>query len=160
MFSPEFCTLKRIYIFTVRNEVEKVMFLHLSVILFTGFCLSARWDAPPPPTRHPHPIHQTRHPPPGSRPPPRPGTPHPPQEQTPPDQVPPPSIRLLLRMVRILLECILVTGIFLDLSTLYTHPTPIPNPTDQIWNFSWSTHNNVETSLCTRRLMSPIVSLR
>ena len=36
-----------------RNElVAKVIFLHLSVILFTeGVCLSACWDAPPPPRR-------------------------------------------------------------------------------------------------------------
>ena len=37
-------------IFTVRNEVAKVMFLHLSVILCTGgaVCLSACWDTTPP----------------------------------------------------------------------------------------------------------------
>ena len=58
-------------VITGRNEVAKVMFLHLSVILFTGgggFCLNTCWDttpldqAPPgsrpprsrpPPTRHP-----------------------------------------------------------------------------------------------------------
>ena len=34
------CTLLRNYIFTVRNEVAKVMFLRLSVILFTGGGLS------------------------------------------------------------------------------------------------------------------------
>ena len=50
---------------TVRNEVAKAMFLHLSVILFTGgVCLSACWD------------------------PPRPGTP---RRKHPPDQAPPPS---------------------------------------------------------------------
>ena len=82
-------------IFTVRNEVAKVMFLHLSVILSTGggVCLSACWDTTPG-TRHPP---QTRHPP-GPGTPPRPGTPsdqaptpdqaHPP-EQTPLDQAPP-----------------------------------------------------------------------
>ena len=78
---------------TVRNELAKVMFLHLSVILFAGggVCLSACWDTTPHPgsrppgpgtprSRHP----QTRHPPdqappdqapPRSRHPPRPGTP-------------------------------------------------------------------------------------
>ena len=36
-------------IFTVRNEVAKVTFLHLSVTLFTGgVCLSACWDITPP----------------------------------------------------------------------------------------------------------------
>ena len=60
-------------IVTVRNKVAKAMFLHLSVIMFTGgVCLSACWDS----------IPRTRYPP-GSR-------------------------RLLLRTVRILLECILV----------------------------------------------------
>ena len=70
-------------IFTVRNEVVKVIFLHLSVILSTGgVCRSACWDttptrrpAPPPRSRHPprarSPQDQapnwTRHPPPGSR---------------------------------------------------------------------------------------------
>ena len=34
--------------FTVRNEVTKVMFLHLSVILSTGgVCLSVWWDTTP-----------------------------------------------------------------------------------------------------------------
>ena len=46
--------------FTIRNEVAKVVFLHLSVILFTGgVCLSACWDtpreAPPPQEAPPHP---------------------------------------------------------------------------------------------------------
>ena len=84
---------------TGRNEVvAKVIFLHLSVILFTvgeGVCLSACWDTPqirhhpldqtppppdqadttPPQTRHHHPP-WTRH--------------HPPdQVDTPPDQTPP-----------------------------------------------------------------------
>ena len=44
-------------IFTISNEVVKVMFLHLSVILFTGgVCLSACWDTPrsrPPRSRPP-----------------------------------------------------------------------------------------------------------
>ena len=49
------------HIFTVRNKVAKIVFLHLSVILFTGggVCLSACWDTTtpreqtPPRTRHP-----------------------------------------------------------------------------------------------------------
>ena len=69
---------------TVRKEVVKAMFLHLSVIMFTGgVCLSACWDTTPrpgtPPTRHPP---RTRH--------------------------PPASRQLLLWTVHILLECILV----------------------------------------------------
>ena len=60
-------------IITVRNEVAKAVFLHLSVCP-RGVCLSACWDTTPPlGSRHP-----------------------------------PPSRRLLLRTVRILLECILV----------------------------------------------------
>ena len=73
------------------------MFLHLSVILFTGeFCLNACWDTtplgagtPPPWTRHPQ---EQATPPPGadtplSRHPPRPGNPqsrHPPRPGIPP----------------------------------------------------------------------------
>ena len=66
-------------VITVRNEIAKVMFLHLSVILSTGgVYLSACWDAttPSPQTRHP----------------PRPGPsgPAPPPDQASPwDQVPP-----------------------------------------------------------------------
>ena len=62
------------YIFTGRNEVvAMVMFLLVSVILFTGgVCLSAYWDttSPPPMSRHP----PSRHPPPEQAPP-RAGTP-------------------------------------------------------------------------------------
>ena len=84
--------------------MAKVIFLHLSVILFTGgVCLSACWDAttPPGPGRHPPP--RTR-----QTPPPGPGR-HPPQtRQTPPS----PGSRLQNMVyewpVRILLECILV----------------------------------------------------
>ena len=56
-------------IITVRSEVAKVMFLHLSVILFTGGSASVHAGIPPPP------------PPRGQAPPP--GTRHPP-DQTPP----------------------------------------------------------------------------
>ena len=77
-------------IFTVRNEVAKVIFLHLSVILFTGGSASvhAGYHIPPkqapPRTRHP-----TDQAPPGTR---HPLDQAPPQEQAPPqDQVPPPQ---------------------------------------------------------------------
>ena len=95
-------------ILTVRNEVAKVMFLQASV------CPQGGWGCLPgadtPGSRHPPtPWEQT--PPPGadtpqSRPPS--GSRHPP-EQTHPL---PPEIRLLLRTVRILLECILLSLIF------------------------------------------------
>ena len=94
--------------FTGRNEVvAKVIFLHLSVILFTGgVCLSACWDATPPePGRPP----QTRQTPPRTRqtPPPRTDQADPPQDQA---DTPPPKQTLAdyERPVRILLECILV----------------------------------------------------
>ena len=82
-------------VFTVRNEVAKVMFLHLSVHREGEY----RY---PPDQVHP-PRHQV--PPqdqvtPGTRYTPRPGTP-------PGTRYPPPR-RLLLQMVHILLECILV----------------------------------------------------
>ena len=77
------------YFITVRNEVAKVMFLHLSVILFTGggVCLSACSDTTHPRSRH---SPQSRHPLPPS----------------------PPGRRPLFRTVRILLECILVYFMF------------------------------------------------
>ena len=73
-------------IFTVRNEVAKVMFLHLSV-----FPHASVHAGIPPPDQTPL----------GA---------DPPLADTPPgaDLPPPPSRRLLLRTVRILLECILV----------------------------------------------------
>ena len=85
------------YLITGRNEiVAMVIFLHLSVILFTGgrgvgFCFNACWDTnPPPPTRQPPPrTRQTR---PGTRPPPGPGRP-PLTRQTPPGPDPPGSGR-------------------------------------------------------------------
>ena len=122
-------------IFTGRNEVvAKVIFLHLSVILFTGGSASVHAGIPPPPG--------TRQTPPGpGRPPPGPGRPpwdqadtpgpgRPPQtRQTPPrpgrpppDQADPPGTRqtppgpdrlqhtVYERPVRILLECILVNS--------------------------------------------------
>ena len=84
-------------IITVCNEVAKVMFLHLSVILFTGGCLPQCMLGYHPPGADTTPGSR----PPRTRHPPRPGTPwtkHPPGT----------GRRLLLRMVRILLECILV----------------------------------------------------
>ena len=86
----------RISIVTVRNKVANVMFLHLSVILFTGgFCLSACWDTTPSPTmKHtPPPEKQTN--------PSSPGSTAPPGSTL-------PGRRLPLWTVRILLECILV----------------------------------------------------
>ena len=98
---------------TVRNEIVKVMFLHVSVILFA----SVHAGMPPPPdqahppgTRH---TPRSRHPQAADIPPgadiPRADTPW---EQTPPPPLSPgsrhPPKRLLLRTVRILLECILV----------------------------------------------------
>ena len=43
------CEYQSLVLVTVRNEVAKVMFLHLSAILFGGggVCLSACWDATP-----------------------------------------------------------------------------------------------------------------
>ena len=71
--------------FTVRNEVAKVMFLHLSA----GIPPSPQKQTPPPPeSRHPP---RSRHPPLGSRSPPREQAP--PQEQASPprEQIPPPQ---------------------------------------------------------------------
>ena len=111
-------------IITVRNEVAKVMFLHLSVShsVHRG---GSTWAGTPGPGTPP----RTRYPPlgPGTLPDqvhPRDQVPprqvHPPGPDTPPGQVlpqqvpPNPNTRLLLRTVRILLECILVTGYFCD----------------------------------------------
>ena len=72
-------------VITGRNEVvAKVIFLHLSVILFTGgwFCLSACWDTTPPEQTPlgPDPPGSRHTTPPGADTPPRPDPP----EQTPP----------------------------------------------------------------------------
>ena len=91
------------------NEVwDKVIFFHLSVILFTGgVCLSACWNSRPPrpdtPSRTRHPWEQTT---PGARHFPGPDTPHPWTRH-------PPAQCMLgdtgnKRAVRILLECNLV----------------------------------------------------
>ena len=81
--------LAHFFFITGRNEVvAKVIFLHLSAILFTGgVCLSACWDTTTQ-SRHPSradtPPEQT---PPWSRHPP--GSRHTPPEQTPLEQTPP-----------------------------------------------------------------------
>ena len=98
-----------IKVITGRNEVvAKVIFLHLSVILFTGgVCISACWDTTPPgPGRPPAPPDQAD--PPGTR-----QTPPQTRQTSPPGPGRhPPGSRLqhtvYERPVRILLECILV----------------------------------------------------
>ena len=113
-FVWEILGLPLIFIFTVSNEVVKVMFLQACVCPHGG-CLpqcmlgyhthTPLGEDTPPGSRHP----------PGSRPPQE--QTHPPEqtppEETPPEQTPPPSRhpperRPLLRTVRIPLECILV----------------------------------------------------
>ena len=82
---------------TGRNEVvAKVIFLHLSVILFTGgVCLNACWDTSPPRSRHPpgpgrhQPPRDQADPPRPGRTPPGPGRPPSPQTR----QAPPPQTR-------------------------------------------------------------------
>ena len=83
------------YIFTVRNEVSKVMFLHLSVILSTGRGLPQCMLGYHPPGANPP---KSRHPPPGPGNPPGADPPGqtpprdqalPSPEQTPPEQTPP-----------------------------------------------------------------------
>ena len=110
---------------TGRNEVvAKVIFLHLSVILFTGgVCLSACWDTTPPlvadtpPEQTPS---RSRHPPGADTPPPR--SRHPPEQTPPQSRHPPPPLgadtppgsrlrhTVNERPVRVLLECILVVN--------------------------------------------------
>ena len=87
--------------------MAKVIFLHLSVILFTGgFCLNACWDTnppgqgrppppeqtpPPPPRSRHHHSRRTRQTPPGAYPPRTRQTTHPPRSGRPPlDQADPP----------------------------------------------------------------------
>ena len=66
-------------VFTVLNEVAKVMFLHVSVILSTGgVCPIAYWDTPPW-TRGRHPSPKSKYP--------RDQRQAPPPEQTPPRTV-------------------------------------------------------------------------
>ena len=94
-------------IFTVCNEVAKVMFLHLSVCP-RGVCLSAGWDTTPAQEQASL----------------RAGTPHPGADTPPLDHAlppPPPSRRLRLRMVRILLECILVSLVHFMHTWIYVY---------------------------------------
>ena len=97
----------KILIFTGRSEVvTKVIFLHLSVILFTGgLRLSACWDTTPQPTRSTH-IPREAPPweahPPGSTPPPEA---HPPKAPSPGSRL---RHTVNKRPIRILLKCILV----------------------------------------------------
>ena len=125
-----YCDIVHRFIFTGRNEVvAKVMFLQVSVCpQGGGVCLSACWDANPPPRPGRPPRdqadppgtrqtpHQDQADPPGTRRIP-PGTRQaPPQDQADPlgTRQTPPGSRLQYtvyneRPVRILLECILVT---------------------------------------------------
>ena len=91
-------TLEFRYIYRPQRSCEGYVFTPVCHSVHRGgVCLSACWDTTPSP--------RTRHPP-------RPGTP-PPEQTPPPGPGTPPgsrpaSRRLLLRTVRILLECILV----------------------------------------------------
>ena len=78
------------------TKLRRLCFYTCLSVHRVGVCLSACWDTPYPWSRHPPPQEQA---PPRSRQPPR--SRHPPGADT-------PSRRLLLRTVRILLECILV----------------------------------------------------
>ena len=110
-----------LHIFTGRNEVvAKVMFLHVSVILFTGGGSPGRenpLDRETPlqggtPPDQADPPGQGEPPPSREEPPPGPGTPPWTRENTPRTRQTPPGSRLqntvYERPVRILLECILV----------------------------------------------------
>ena len=131
-----------VFIFTVRNEVAKDMFLQAFVCPQGGgggVCLSACWDTIPqgqtPPEQTPL---GSRHPPPRADTPradtPREQTPPPgadtPLEHPPPQsRPPPPEIRSLLQTVCILLECILVFNVPHPRSTvgaLLNPPSPCP----------------------------------
>ena len=121
----QFCLHKFVniaHIYRPQRSWGKVIFLYLSVILFTGgVCLSACWDTPP--DQAGTPWDQAGNPPPQTRCPwdqASPGT-----RQAPPDQTPrgpgtPPEQSILRdtvneRAVCILLECNLV------LLTIYLH---------------------------------------
>ena len=116
----EFRVMLRVelHFYRPQRSYGKVMFLYLSVILSTGECLlRCMLEYTHPPGRHtPHPL--------GSHPLPWADT-HPspadtnPWADTPPRQTPP-SRWLLQWTVRILLECIIVGGIFLHLVWNFT----------------------------------------
>ena len=103
-----------------QTKFAKVVFLHLSVILFSGgVCLSACLGYTPPGSRHPPreqipPTPMSRHPP--EQTPPS-GSRHPPGADTPPPE------QCMLgdtgnkRAVYILLECRLVINVFTDTSS-------------------------------------------
>ena len=111
----------QVSIFTVRNEVAKVRFLHLSVCPQGGGLPQCMLGYPPPGegTRRqqtPPPLEQTppweeapspleQAPSPPWQAPPAPREPDPPEQATPP---PPPAAGYCCGRVRILLECILV----------------------------------------------------
>ena len=117
-----------------QRSCEGYVFTPVSHSVYGGVCLSACWDTTPPGSR---PLWgrlpQSRHPSPHEQPPQEqtpPGTRHPLEQTSPWDQAPqgadtppprtrhpppPASRQLLLQMVRILLECILVSIIFGDL---------------------------------------------
>ena len=103
MFIKADTRLKLFRLITGRNEVvAKVIFLLVSVILFTGgVYLSACWDKPGPLPRRRH-----CHPPPMNHPPRKEA--HPPEGSTPPRKEATPVNTVNERPVRILLECILV----------------------------------------------------
>ena len=112
------------HLFTGRNEVvAKVMFLHVSVILLTGgFSRDPPQDQgePPPRTKENTPPGTKENPPrdqgepprdQGEHPPPGPGRP-PQTKETPPGRTLQHTVNE--RLVRILLECILVYDLFLQ----------------------------------------------
>ena len=97
MVKKDYITIKYMsFYYRPQRSCEGYVFTPVSHSVHRGVCLSACWI--PPPDQGPLP--------PGPGPTPGPGTPL--GAGTPPDQAPPEQRRLLLRTVRILLECILV----------------------------------------------------
>ena len=85
-----------------QTKFAKVMFLHLSVIVFTVICLpqcmlgyTHPWEQTPPPP--PADTPQSRHPP-GSRHPPAPRSRHPWEQTAPKEQTPPCSACWVIRV--------------------------------------------------------------
>ena len=112
VFHRESYSVRSGNLITVRNEVAKVMFLHLSVILSMGGGCLPQWRGDTTSPREQTPLR--------SRPPPR-SRHTPPEADTPwsrhplgADTLPPPR-RLPLWTVRILLDCILVGNICFNL---------------------------------------------
>ena len=115
--SKKLLAVPYVLIFTVCNEVVKVMFLHLCVCPQVGVCLSACWDTSLSPL-HQAATPQTRQAPPRAdtpwtrQAPPRPGRPPSPHRTR---QVPSPWERqILLWMVHILLEFCWNAGMLLQ----------------------------------------------